>query len=191
MKVLAALDFGEASLEALKQARTLAHQLGATLGVCHVLPPDHDLAALFPAAAEAQADPGELGRVRQSLLDHARDKLGLELSEVFVERGAPYAQIVQRADAWKADFLVVGSHGRSGLSRVLLGSVAERVVRHAHCSVLVARHAPESGPVLAATDLSEQSLPAIPRPGPPRRAATAASWWWSLPSNGAGLPRLP
>jgi nucleotide-binding universal stress UspA family protein len=80
---------------------------------------------------------------------------------VFIERGAAYAEVVRRAEAWGADLVVVGTHGRSGIARVLLGSTAERVVRHAHGSVLVARPIKKTGVVVAATDLSEASLPVV------------------------------
>jgi len=162
-RVLAAVDFGEPSLEALRQARALAHGVAGTLGVVHVLPAVQDLHLLFPErslslAADAEAEAQE---VRRKVEAHASTELGLELSTVFVERGTPYAEIVRRAEAWTADFVVVGSHGRTGLSRMVLGSVAARVVRHAHCSVLVARAIRKPGVVLVATDLSPASLPAI------------------------------
>lgn len=56
-----------------------------------------------------------------------------------VLEGDPAREIVAAAAAWNADLIVIGSHGRSGLARLILGSVARNVIRHAHCSVLVAR----------------------------------------------------
>jgi len=162
-KVLCALDFGDASLEALRQARGLAHGVGGRLAACHVLRGVHDLGLLFPVESMlASADTvAENGTVEKALGEHTRSKLGLELTEIFVERGAPYAELVRRAELWGADFIAVGSHGKSGLARLVLGSVAERVVSHAHCSVLVARPVRRPGVVLVATDLSDPSLPAI------------------------------
>jgi nucleotide-binding universal stress UspA family protein len=162
-RVLAAFDFAEPSLEALRQGRALAHGLGGTLAACHVLPAVHDLSLIVPQAGIiVEADQiAEVERTRNALVEHARTTLGLELGQVFVERGKPYAEIVRRAETYGADFIVVGTHGRAGLARVVLGSVAERVARHAHCSVLVARPAHRTGVVLAATDLSDPSLPAI------------------------------
>jgi nucleotide-binding universal stress UspA family protein len=162
-KVLAALDFGEPSLEALRQARTLAHGIGGTLAVCHVLPAVHDLSLIYPqggVVVEAEQI-AEVEQTRSALVKHASTELGLELDEVFVERGKAYAEIVRRGEACGADFIVVGTHGRAGLARVVLGSVAERVARHAHCSVLVARPIHGNPVVVAATDLSDPSLPAI------------------------------
>ena len=163
MKVLAALDFEDSSLEALRQADALARGVGGTLAVCHVLPVAHDLSALLlerglPASEKLAA---EEASARDALRERARSKLGIELSEVFVERGTAYAEIVRRAETWGADFIVVGSHGHSALTSALIGSSAERVARHAHASVLVARPVAKGGVVLAATDLSELSLPAL------------------------------
>jgi nucleotide-binding universal stress UspA family protein len=163
MKILAALDFGDSSLEALRQARALAHAVGGTLGVCHVLPRLHDLAALFPEGSLSGGadEANENAAARKALEEHARTKLGLELTDVFIGRGAPYAEVVKYADVWRADVIVVGSHERGALARVVLGSVAERVVRHAHCSVLIARTASQRGVVLVASDFSEPSMAAI------------------------------
>jgi nucleotide-binding universal stress UspA family protein len=80
--------------------------------------------------------------------------------DTFVEPGIDYAAIVQRAEAWHADLIILGSHGQSGLARAV-GHVAERVARYAHCDTLVARAGTKRGWVLAATDLSGGSLPAI------------------------------
>lgn len=203
-KVLAAFDFAEPSLEALRQGRALAHRLGGTLAACHVLPAVRDLSLIMPQAGVlVEADQiAEVERTRNALVEHARTKLGLELDQVFVERGQPYAEIVRRGEAHGADFIVVGTHGRAGLARVVLGSVAERVARHAHCSVLVARPGRRAGVVLAATDLSDPSLPAIgagaaaaERSG--ARLVVVSVLDWALPTAAAAtgvvsaLPALP
>jgi len=77
----------------------------------------------------------------QELVERAATDLrasGL-LVETATRRGDPRTEIEDEAKAWDADLIVLGSHGRTGLSRWLLGSVAEHVVRHAHCSVEVCR----------------------------------------------------
>ena len=163
MKILVAVDFGDASLEALRQGRALAHALGGELAGCHVLPGTGEMSGLFPerslGLSKELADDEEAAN--RALVEHARDRLGLELGHIFIERGAAYAEIVRRAESWGADYIAIGSHGRTGLARVVLGSVAERVVNHAHCSVLVARPVRKPGVVLVATDLSDASLPAL------------------------------
>jgi nucleotide-binding universal stress UspA family protein len=56
--------------------------------------------------------------------------------------GDPKSQIIDIADNWRADMIVLGSHGRTGLDRFLMGSVSQAVVRHAHCTVEIVRTAP-------------------------------------------------
>src|SRR6185503_10139139 len=141
MKVLVAYDFSDASTEALEQGRTEAKTTGGTLAVCHVMPILYDAEPFFSQfrngamldVSAAEAD------VRRAVDDKVHSVLAGHPAEIFVEQGAPYAEIIRRGEAWGADLVVVGSHGRSGIERALLGSVAERVVRHAHVSVLVAR----------------------------------------------------
>jgi nucleotide-binding universal stress UspA family protein len=88
---------------------------------------------IVPAlAAEAQAT---VDRAIAQLRDSGLQAEGL------VARGDPRVEIVSAATEWRADLIVVGSHGRTGLKRWVLGSVAEYVVRHSPCSVEVVRRA--------------------------------------------------
>lgn len=163
MKVLVAYDLSDASAEALEQARSETKALGATLGLCHVLPVVYDIEPFYSQfRQDATLDLGATeAEIRRAVEDKVQGVVGTDPTEVFIERGAPYAEIVRRAETWGADLVVVGTHGRSGIARVLLGSIAERVVRHAHVSVLVARPIKKAGVVVAATDLSEASLPVV------------------------------
>ncbi len=164
-RVLCATDLSEASDEAIRQADAVARQEGAALALCHVVPDVQRIHALFPQRhlAEALAAPDAERLARDALLERARALTGRGPNEVeaFVELGSGYAEILVRAESWKADLVVAASHGRTGLARVLLGSVATQLVRHAHCPVLIARASAERGIVLAATDLSDASLPAV------------------------------
>lgn len=81
-------------------------------------------------------------------------------SEVTVRRGNAAAVILDQAEADRAELIVVGSHGRGGMERFLIGSVSERVARHAHCSVLVAR-GDTLRHVLVAVDGSESAERAL------------------------------
>jgi nucleotide-binding universal stress UspA family protein len=80
---------------------------------------------------------------------------------VAVDFGEAYAAIVRRAEEVSAALVVIGSTGETRLERIRLGSVAAKVVRYAHCSVLVARPGCGGSLVLAATDLSDPALPAV------------------------------
>jgi universal stress protein E len=161
-RTLVAIDLSEASDEAIRQAAPYAAQQGAALAVCHVLPA-LTVNALFPQRNQSAT------LAMTDLERAARDHIGARLSriapgvdvDVFVELGQAYAGIVRCAEAWAADLVVVASSGRTGLARMLLGSVAEKTVRYAHCPVLVARRHAGSRVVLAATDFSDPSLPAI------------------------------
>jgi nucleotide-binding universal stress UspA family protein len=202
--VLAAVDFGDPSLEALRQARALAHAVGGSLSLCHVLPAPSPLAGVLGDIdqAEAAALTGEEENTKKALLEHARDKLGLEISDVVVVRGDAHQEIVRAAESRKASYVVVGTHGRTGITRLVLGSVAERVARHAPCSVLVARPATKTGVVVAASDLSEPSLPAIKqgaaaatRSGARLVLVSVLEWGSTMPMPALGmfgaLPAIP
>jgi nucleotide-binding universal stress UspA family protein len=204
VKILAALDFGDSSLEGLRQARALAHDLGASLSICHVLPAPSELARVFgdPDQAESAALTGEEEDAKRALVQHARERVGLELADVVVRRGVAYAEIVREAESSGASTIVLGSHGRTGLLRMVLGSVAEAVTRHAHCSVLVARPVEKPGVVVAATDLSDASLPAIAagaaaakRRGARLVVVSVLEWGSVIPSAAGGLigvlPAIP
>ncbi len=161
-RILAALDLSAASFEALREAHARAVAEQAALAVCHVLPERRMMSGLFAAEtdAEKQARAELEARARSALEERVRAVISGEF-EVFVEHGSDYAEIIRRAEAWSADLLVIGSQGRSGLSRLVLGSVAERVVRYAHCPVLIVRHPGAQGSVLVATDLSDLAEPCI------------------------------
>jgi nucleotide-binding universal stress UspA family protein len=163
MRVFAASDLSDASDEALRQAYAGARAASGTLAVCHVIPHPPPVHALFPQ--EYERDIEKLTQAVPDVEALVRDRISAVLgpeaeAEIKIVAGEPYAEIVRQAETWSADRIVVGSIGRTGLARLLLGSVAERVVQYAHCSVLVARSSP-SGAVLVGTDLSESSMPAL------------------------------
>lgn len=164
-RILCATDFSEASDEALRQADAIARARGAALGVCHVVPNLQAVHPLFPqdnAGSALQAADLE-GRAAAALAERVTTVTGRAKDEVtlHVAVGAGYAEIIRVAERWSAELVVVGSHGRSGLKRLLLGSVASDVLRYAHAPVLVARSTVGARCVLAATDLSDASLPAV------------------------------
>ncbi len=164
-RILLATDFSDASEEATRTAHAIAARDHAVLGICHVIPEPMPANAQIPAWLGGHLpDDATIQRAATEALQKRAAELstgGVKNVEAFVEEGEPYATIVKRAEAFGADLIVAGSHGRTGLSRMLLGSVAEKIVRHASCGVLVARKGPETGPVVTATDFSDASKPGL------------------------------
>jgi nucleotide-binding universal stress UspA family protein len=163
--VLAATDLGDDADEALRQADALARAASAPLHVCHVLPELLSLDPFFPQLKLRDAlDAPELEREAGEAIEERVEEVTGRTSEEFVlelASGSPHAGIVQTADRIAAGLVVVGAHGPQGRKHTL-GGVAERVVRHAHCHVLVARQPPEGRvSVLAATDASDPASEAL------------------------------
>lgn len=164
-RILVATDFSERADFAVKEASARAKEISAAFGVCHVIPKLPQPELFFPKGA----DSSEAGaatfdhKVFRALEENVYKLTGRDGTTVdlFVDVGTPYAEIVQRAETFKATRLIVSSQGRTGLQRMLLGSVAEQVVRYAHCTVEVIRPWHSRGVVVAATDLSEPSLSAL------------------------------
>jgi nucleotide-binding universal stress UspA family protein len=141
MRILVAIDGSEPSGAAVRAVSQRPWPAGSTvrvLAVARPVVPPGELplaGASYDQMAKAVAE--EAGKVAARAAD-ALQKSGLAV-ESAVREGDPRAEIVLEAERWGADLVVVGSHGRTGMKRWLMGSVAEYVVRHAHCSVEVAR----------------------------------------------------
>jgi nucleotide-binding universal stress UspA family protein len=147
MKILLAVDdskFSEAAVQAVA-ARNWAEEV--EVHVLHVVEP-----ALFSVGGEMGAYISDIEAVREARINLARELVarvartlrvaGLSAGAT-VEEGDPKTKIMECAAKWHADLIVVGSHGRKGLQRLVLGSVSEAVARHASCSVEIVRMPPE------------------------------------------------
>jgi nucleotide-binding universal stress UspA family protein len=163
-RVLVATDLSPAAANAVRTAHASAKAAGAKLAVCHVIPNVLPTNMLFPQAnSSAIVGDADLERRAGDALEaHVDELLGQGADvEILIQKGDPQSELARVAETWGADLLVTGSHGRTGVERILLGSVAEKTVRLAPCSVLVVRSGGRSDVVLGATDLSDPSLPAI------------------------------
>jgi nucleotide-binding universal stress UspA family protein len=141
-KILLATDGSAATESASDHAIDLAAQLEACLLVVSVL--SHSSKPSEAAANPPETDSRDsLTSKTQTIVQRAR-AAGVD-STFLVWDGEPGDAIVAAADAEGADLIVVGSHGRSGVSRFLIGSVSDYVVRHAHCPVIVVRGGTEKG----------------------------------------------
>ena len=136
------VDGSEESRAALQWSADEAVAHGARLeAVCAWELPFSGLASSYAPAPAGLPDPQEVARRAEEALDGTlKEVLGGETSldvERVVEAGDPAAVLLRRSEA--ADLLVVGSRGRGGFSRLLIGSVTEKCVRYATCSVVVIR----------------------------------------------------
>ena len=143
-KILVPTDFGEAADVALTYARALARNFGASIDVLHVA---EDAAARMFAGEIYVAVPQTLQKdieetahkqLEQRLVDNDPDPLPTQ--PVVMTSNAPALAIVNYAKESGIDLVVMGTHGRGPMAHLLMGSVAERVVRLAGCPVLVVRH---------------------------------------------------
>jgi universal stress protein A len=141
--ILAPLDFSDASPMVLDAAAMLARQTGARVTVCHVF----DAQALGPRGTKVEPEmeqmmkEGDVERtIHEALRNHAEGALeGVEMDTVVITHSNAATGICEYAAEQDVDLIVLSTHGRTGLSHMLIGSVAEQVVRHAPCPVLSLR----------------------------------------------------
>jgi len=143
--ILVPLDFSPTAMQALDYATALAQKENAQIHLLHVQMPDE--ASVVPGA-------GHLMRESAESATFLREKLSAGQQEgipqfwpenCHIRTGRAYHEICELARESRADLIVLGSHGHTGLKRILLGSTAERVVRLAPCPVLVVRQRKRKG----------------------------------------------
>ncbi|MGC4114975.1 MAG: universal stress protein [Myxococcales bacterium] len=140
-RILCPVDFSEPSRRAMQVAAQLAKEHGAELLLLHVYQAP---GVSFPEATFLAGD-----EVLQQLVDMVLKSLtewkaeamkaGAADVSTHTAMGTPYAEILRFAEKLDCDLVVMGTHGRTALARVFIGSVAEKVVRHAPCPVLTVR----------------------------------------------------
>jgi nucleotide-binding universal stress UspA family protein len=165
-KIMCPVDFSPGSQQAMRTAVRIANEQDAELMLVHswYIPPATFAGEYVYAADIVQGMSDDAQRALDGAVDEAR-KLGARRVTSKMLNGLPWLQIV---DAAKIEpglgLIVIGTHGRTGLSRVLMGSVAELVVRHSPCPVLTIRPGNEPEPythVLCPVDLSRPAREAM------------------------------
>jgi nucleotide-binding universal stress UspA family protein len=136
--ILAPTDFSDGSLEAMRRAVELAEVFSAKVVFLYVMEqPAYgiELSLAQPAAHR------EVGAVLAEMLREHVERVKAHGIEVVwhLEVGTPFLEIRAAAERYRADLIVMGTHGRTGLAHAVLGSVAERVVQHAPCPVLTVK----------------------------------------------------
>ncbi len=142
--VLAATDFSDAAQPALLYAATVAKARGARLGLIHCIEvaPDPIVALSLPFGGAWSGPPPDVVEsaraTAENVLRDTADRLRIQ-ADVFAEVGNAPRAIIETAEKTGAELVAISTHGRTGLHRLMLGSVAEKVVSGAPCSVLVVR----------------------------------------------------
>jgi nucleotide-binding universal stress UspA family protein len=133
-------DFSAVSQPAFKKAIELAKRDRAMLELVHVISPVYPIGARVPASTYNQLAAAATDAARKKLVELvARARAAGAKADVTILEGTPAARIVHVARVRRADLIVMGTQGRTGLSRFLLGSVASRVLARAPCPVLTVR----------------------------------------------------
>ena len=140
--ILLATDFSQAADAAVEKAVELARTFDSKLTALHVhgRPPGAP-EAVVPSASEVSSE--ALDAISSQHLERLKRERLSDMESVelaVVEHVSPALAICKYAERQGVDLIVMGTHGRTGVSRFLIGSVAEKVVRHANCAVLIARH---------------------------------------------------
>jgi nucleotide-binding universal stress UspA family protein len=141
--ILVPTDFSEHSDKAIRQAADIAEQNNAKIYLLHVVDKVQQCAVDYcipvESVTKAQADGAE--NATQKMREEVQKLLQSRKIDVTfgVKVGVPYEEILQQELDRKADLIVIGSHGRTGVKRAFLGSVAEKVTREAKCPVLLVR----------------------------------------------------
>jgi universal stress protein A len=140
-RILTATDFSKHSETALRYAAAFAKAFNAEVILSHVLEKP-DFLSHLPPVAEGYFPPN-LAEIQEKQArvqcEQVLAAVGLSNARVLLLHGNPYVELVKAAKTENADLIIVGTHGRGPIAHVLLGSVAERIVRAAHCPVLTVR----------------------------------------------------
>jgi len=140
--ILCAVDFSEYSEYALRYAVHLAKAFGSELKLLHVveLPflPSYSLAGVPDLSIPVEEIEQAAREKTQELVNRCR--AAYQNVEGEIRTGTAFVEIIGSAREMKADLIVVGTHGRTGLRHLIIGSVAEKVVRKAPCPVLSVKH---------------------------------------------------
>jgi len=141
MKILVAVDFSDSSVEALRYAVKIGEKFDARLLLLHVIHDPAETPGFYVAKKAGKKVLRNMEQSAQQMMEEfvAENVKGYEKCETRIIPGLPAVQTLQLARKEKVDLIVVGSRGRGGLERFMLGSVADKVIRGAPCPVLTVR----------------------------------------------------
>ena len=154
-KILCPVDMSEFSLQALRLAVEVARASNATLDILHVIHNPFDelymtaIAEADPALLDAYAlEPQKRANIVRATEEHAEVLLKQFCHDIVknhpkvryhIKKGDPFEAILDGAEDFASDLIVLATHGRTGIKRLVIGNVAEKIVRHAPCPVLTVK----------------------------------------------------
>jgi nucleotide-binding universal stress UspA family protein len=140
--IVAATDFSGTSRESLAVARDLAGAIGARVHIIHVIPDPAQLPWTIDTGLSLVSLERSWRKQAEVALERARAESGMtpDQAVISVVRGDAATEIGKEAARLRADFIVIGTHGHGLVARLLMGSVADKVVRHAERPVLLVPH---------------------------------------------------
>lgn len=136
-KVLIAVDSSEFSMQAAKKGLELAHQLNSKTALLFVVDTSKAMGNIDAGIMPQEALIILKKEAEQTLDELAEMYNGNELMKFMPEGTHPADDIIKTAENWEADLIVIGTHGRTGLKHLLIGSVAEHIFRHSKIPVMV------------------------------------------------------
>ncbi len=137
-KILCPVDFSDASRKAVRYAHEFAKGMGANLFLLNVVEPRPMAVDMSLSYVPLEEDLEKAAREDLEEIIKAEREQGVEV-DADVQIGTPSEVILEKADELDVNLVILGSHGKTGLSRLLMGSVAESVVRKAKCPVLIVK----------------------------------------------------
>ncbi len=139
-RILLPTDFSDSSNSALNYAVAFADQFGAAVDLLHVIePPPPGALMSYVSLEDLRKGMHEEAELKMKELQTKWEDYCFPVNRIVID-GFPFVEILKHAKESNADMIVMGTHGRGAIAHMLLGSVAEKVVRKASCPVLTVRH---------------------------------------------------
>ncbi|HID98572.1 MAG TPA: universal stress protein [Thermodesulfobacteriaceae bacterium] len=137
-KILFPVDFTTSSTKVLPYVKYMAEKLAATIHIIHVVRGPEEFSGFEMGAAWYASFEGEILKgAEQAMTNFLEDNMtGIDAVESSIKLGDAVEQILKEADNIGADLIIIGTHGRKGLEKIMFGSVAEGVVKRAECPVM-------------------------------------------------------
>ncbi|WP_447640338.1 MULTISPECIES: universal stress protein [Chitinophagaceae] len=136
-KILVAIDNSSYSIKAAKAGFSIAHSLHATVGLVYVVDKSKEIVNADLGITPELSQTVLLDKAEKTIEQYIRLYDGIDKVERFTPEGVPEEEIIHIAEEWSADMIVMGTHGRTTIGKLLTGSNAEYVIRHATIPVLI------------------------------------------------------